>query len=97
MEDGYILVWDSAAASWTIRKPPLVRGEEGTISSGPISQVTPARLTVPYTAWRPPESGRSVPGRALRPATELGDKRLRKLLADLDSDDFSARNQPARK
>jgi hypothetical protein len=95
-EEGEILIWDLAPATWPHRKPvgELGRKELDALWSDLAGDAREAHRVIPVLAAAPAQTVPFLKDR-LQPATVDG-KRIEKLLADLDSDAFETREAAAR-
>jgi WD40 repeat protein len=92
MRDGAVLVWDVPARRAPIRAPKPEALE--TSWSALAGEARAAHVAV-YALTATPKATVSFLAERLKPAAEVEDKRLTKLLADLDSDRFETREGAA--
>jgi hypothetical protein len=97
MHDGEILVWDLSPASWSAGKPvgKLGRKEFDALWSDLAGDARKAHRAL-HALPAAPEQAVPFLGERLRPAVAVDAKRIEKLLADLDSKQFAAREVAAR-
>jgi WD40 repeat protein len=97
MEEGDILVWDLAPASWSAGKPVrhLRREELDALWSDLDGKAREAHHALHTLATAPAQALPLLRDR-LRPATAVDAKRVEILLADLDNNNFAAREAAGR-
>jgi WD domain, G-beta repeat len=97
MEDGEVLVWDLAPASWTRGKPArdLGREELDRLWSDLAADARKGHRAL-HTLAAVPAQSVSYLSERLKPATAVDPKRVEKLLADLDDRRFSTREAAVR-